>query len=160
MSDPKILQALHDSAQQLVDELARLPAEAALWRPGEKEWSQHETLTHIWIADHYIFWPRLQAMAERDNPPLPVMDEVALQQREWSPDRPRDDLLAGFLADRAAELDLLREHPWDRPGVHGALGPINMGWVAHYALNHTWEHLSQMMRVRLLYAVRGPGRAA
>jgi hypothetical protein len=160
MPNTRILTALRQSADDLAAEVARLPAEAALWRPGDGEWSQHETLTHIWIADHFVFLPRLQAMAGQENPALPVVDEVALQRAHWDPGRSRDDLLAGFLADREAELALLRAHPWDRPGVHGALGPITMGWVAQYALGHTWEHLSQMLRVRLFYAVRGPGRSA
>jgi hypothetical protein len=155
-----ILTALRQSADEVRREVERLPAEAALWRPGEGEWSQHETLTHLWIADHFIFLPRLQAMARQENPPLPVIDEVALQRAHWDAARPRDDLLAGFLADRRAELALLEAHPWDRPGVHGALGPISIGWVAQYAMGHTWEHLSQMLRVRLYYTVRGPGRAA
>lgn len=155
-----ILAALRQSADDLAREVARLPAEAALWRPAEGEWSQHETLTHLWIAEHFIFLPRLQAMAARDNPPLPVVDEAALQRGEWDPGRPRDDLLASFLADRRAELALLPAHSWDRPGLHAALGQISMGWVAQYALGHTWEHLSQMLKVRLYYAARGPGRAA
>jgi hypothetical protein len=149
-----ILAALRQSADELAQEVARLPADAALWRPGEKEWSQHETLTHLWIADHYVFLPRLQAMAAQDNPLLPVIDEVALQREQWNPERPRDDLLRGFLADRQAEMALLEAQPWERPGVHERLGPISIGWVAQYALGHTWEHLSQMLRVRLAYAVR------
>jgi hypothetical protein len=49
---------------------------------------------------------------------------------------------------------LLEAQPWERPGVHERLGPISVGWVAQYAMGHTWEHLSQMLRVRLNYAVR------
>jgi hypothetical protein len=149
-----ILAALRQSADELAREVARLPAEAALWRPGEGEWSQHETLTHLWIADRFVFLPRLQAMAGQDNPLLPVIDEVALQREHWNPERPREDLLAGFQADRQAELALLEAQPWERPGVHEKLGPISMGWVAQYAMGHTWEHLSQMLRVRLYHAVR------
>jgi hypothetical protein len=149
-----ILAALRQSTDELAREVARLPAEAALWRTDAREWSQHETLTHLWIADHFIFLPRLEAMAEQDNPLLRVIDEVALQREHWNPERPREDLLAGFLADRQAELALLEAQSWERPGVHERLGPISMGWVAQYAMGHTWEHLSQMLRVRLSYAVR------
>jgi hypothetical protein len=156
MEEKQILHALHSSADQLALEIIRLPAEAALWRRKEGEWSQHETLTHIWIADHFVFLPRLRAMATQANPDLPVIDEVAYQQREWNPDRPREELLKAFLADRVAEIDLLKAHSWDRPGVHGALGPITMGWVAQYALAHTWEHISQATRARLFYEIRKP----
>ena len=63
----------------------------ALWKPSDKDWSQHEVLTHIWIGDHFVFLPRLRAIAEQDRPPLPLVDEVALQQAEWRADRSRDD---------------------------------------------------------------------
>jgi len=158
MDEKRIINALKNSADEVALEIARLPAEAALWRDKEGEWSQHEVLTHLWITDHFIFLPRLRAMATQQNPPLPVIDEAALQKSEWNPDRPRDELLKDFLLDRGAEIDLLKAHNWDRPGVHGVHGPITMGWVGQYALSHTWEHLSQLTRVRLYYTVRGPGR--
>jgi hypothetical protein len=148
-----ILIALRGSADDLAREVERLPAEAALWKPAPEEWSQHECLTHLWIADHYVFLPRLQKMRDEDNPFLPVIDEVALQKQEWDAGRSRDDLLAGFRADRQAELDLLAMADWDRPGTHGSLGPISIGWVAQYALGHTWEHMSQVVRVRLRHEI-------
>ncbi len=148
-----ILSALRTSAADLTQEVQRLPAEGALWRAGEGEWSQHECLTHMWISEHFVFLPRLRAMASEDNPRLPLVDEVALQKQQWSPDRTRDDLLAAYLADRQAELELLEKVDWSRPGVHETNGPLDIAWVAHYALGHTWEHMSQMVRVRLRYAL-------
>ena len=148
-----ILSALRTSAADLTQEVQRLPAEGALWRSAETEWSQHECLTHLWIAEHFVFLPRLRAMAAEDNPFLPLVDEVAIQKQQWSPDRSRDDLVAGFLADRQAELELLEKADWSRPGVHETMGPIDMAWVAQYAMGHTWEHMSQMVRVRLRYGL-------
>lgn len=160
MNEKQIIIALKNSGEELAQEIARLPADAALWRPGDGEWSQHEVLTHIWIADHFAFLPRLRAIATQDNPPLPVIDETALQQSEWNPDRPRQAVLDAFLADRGAEIDLLKAHNWERTGVHGALGPITLGWIAQYALAHTWEHLYQARRVRLVYEAVHRGQPA
>lgn len=154
-----ILSGLQATADDLTREVARLPAAGALWKPSDKDWSQHEVLTHIWIGDHFVFLPRLRAIATQDRPPLPLVDEVALQQAEWRADRSREDLLAAFQADRQAELALLATADWDRQGVHATLGPISLGWVAQYALGHTWEHMSQMLRVRLQHLVRGPQAA-
>ncbi|MEP7357042.1 MAG: DinB family protein [Anaerolineales bacterium] len=155
MNQPEeIMHGLEVGAAELAREIARLPEEAALWRPGEGEWSQHEALTHIWIAEHYVFLPRITAMAQQDNPFLPVVDETALQRSEWRAEQPRAELLAAFQADRQAELALLAASDWDRPGVHETNGPISIGWVAAYAMGHTWEHLSQMLRVRLRHALR------
>ena len=145
------LTALRASDDELARELERLPVDQMVWRPAEGEWSQHECLTHIQIVERHIFLPRVQAMATQDNPPLPVIDERALMQAQWNPGRPRAGLLADFLAARQEEIALLEEHDWARPGVHATRGPISLGWIAHYALAHTWEHLSQMMRVRLSY---------
>jgi hypothetical protein len=146
-----ILTTLRFSADELTRELDRLPAEAATWRHAEGEWSQHECLTHIQLCERHIFLPRLQAMATQPNPTLPLVDEVALQQEQWDPQRPRAELLADYTAARQAEIDLLEKHDWARPGQHPLRGSISMGWMANYAMAHTLEHLSQMMRVRLYY---------
>jgi len=152
----QIRRAMEAGAAELAREIERLPEQDALWRPGEADWSQLEVLTHLWIAEHFVFLPRLRAMAQDDNPFLPLVDEDALMRTEWRPERPRADLLAAFMADHEAELVLLAETDWDRPGVHETNGPISIGWVAQYAMGHTWEHLSQMLRVRLRHELRRP----
>ena len=152
-----ILQALRASAEELTREIDRLPEDVTTWRPAEGEWSQHECLTHLWICEQHIFLPRMRRIVAEDNPALPLVDEVALMQREWNPRRPRAELLREFLADRADEMALLEPADWSRPGAHATRGPITLGWVVDYALAHTFEHMSQMMRVRLNYETRaGP----
>lgn len=148
------LTALRASADELARELDRLPGEAALWRAADSEWSQHECLMHLLICEHHIFLPRLKAMATLDNPHLPLVDEAALMKAEWNPERPRSDMLAEFMVYRHDEYEILEQADWARPGVHAARGPVTLGWMAHYTLAHTYEHLSQMMRVRLYHAVR------
>lgn len=152
--DHSVLTALRFSADELTRELERLPAEAATWRPAESEWSQHECLTHLQICERHIFLPRIQAMAMQDNPALPWVDETALQREQWNPQRPRAELLADYLAARQAEIELLEQHDWSRPGQHPRRGRISIGWIANYAMAHTLEHLSQMTRVRLYYETR------
>jgi hypothetical protein len=147
-----VVHALRASADDLARELDRLPAEAATWRPADGEWSQLECLKHLQVVERHIFLPRLRAMAAQDNPFLPVIDEKELMEKSAATSRA--DLLADLLDARKEEIALLEKHDWSRPGVHQARGPISMGWTAHYALGHTWEHLSQMMRVRLNYETR------
>jgi hypothetical protein len=157
MDEQTIWNALQTSADDLARELERLPEAAATWRAAEGAWSQHECLTHLQICERHIFLPRLRAIAHQDNPRLPVVDEGALMQAEWNPQHPRAALLDDFRAARREELALLEQHGWSRQGVHETRGPISSAWVAAYALAHTWEHLSQMMRVRLYYETRQPG---
>lgn len=147
-----LLQSLRASADDLARELDCLPEEAATWRPAEGEWSQLECLKHTQLVERHIFLVRLRAMAQQDNPPLPVIDENELMQK--AAPASRADLLTDFLAARKEEISLLETRDWSRPGVHAVRGPISIGWIANYALGHTWEHLSQMMRVRLNYETR------
>ena len=147
-----VLHALRVSADDLARELDRLPTEAAAWRPAENEWSQLECLRHLQVTERHIFLVCLRAMAVQDNPPLPVLDYDELMGKSLS--NSRAELLADFRGARDEEIALLEVNDWSRPGVHATRGPISMGWTAHYALNHTWEHLSQMMRVRLSYETR------
>jgi len=148
------LTALRASADELARELDRLPADQTDWKFAETEWSQRECLLHMAVVERHIFLPRLRRIAGEDRPLLPVVDEVELLKKEQAQPRSRAQLLADFLADREAEIAVLEKADWSRPGVHAARGPITLGWVADYALGHTYEHLSQMMRVRLSYETR------
>jgi hypothetical protein len=151
-----IMAGLQAAADELAREVARLPEAATLWKPNANEWCQHEVLTHIWGGDRYVYLLQLRAIAAA-NPPLPAEIDAEAQQRPgWDPSRPRADLLAACLADRQSALALLATTDWER---RYADWPITLGWVAQSMLGHSWEHTSQMLRVRLQYELHGPGAA-
>lgn len=144
------LRLLRRSAHDLAGEIAQTPAAAGLWRPAESEWSVHETLTHLRDAERQIFLPRLRRVCAQQQPDLPAFDEGAYHKAHWDPAEPLDQILADFLADRGAEVALLEAAAdWGRLGRHQTRGPVSLAWLAEYALGHTWEHLAQIMRVRL-----------
>jgi uncharacterized damage-inducible protein DinB len=149
------LRLLRRSAHDLAREIEAMPQAAALWRPAEGEWSVHETLTHLWIAERFIFLPRLQRVAAEERPALPLVDEAAHHRRLWKAETPLADLLADFVTDRAQEVVVLeRTADWSRIGVHEVRGPVSLAWLAEYTIGHTWEHLAQIMRARLAYHTR------
>lgn len=146
---------LRRGAHALSQEIAQLPGEAALWRPAEGEWSVHEALTHLRDAERQIFLWRLQRVIEADQPLLPLFDEAAYHRAHWDAAEPLANLLADLVADRAAEVALLERAPdWGRVGLHETRGPVTLAWLAEYTIAHTWEHLSQIVRVRLAWEVR------
>jgi hypothetical protein len=151
LPDTYILRLLRLQSHALSHEIGLMPADAVLWKPAATEWSVHETLTHIRNIEREVFRFRLTQTATRDNPPLPFFDEVTYHKTHWSPDEPIQNILAEFVADRAAEVALLQTADWSRTGNHETRGPISLDWQANYIVNHTWEHLSQIMRVRLNY---------
>jgi hypothetical protein len=152
--DTYTLRLLRAQSHQVAQEINTLPADAVLWKPAPEEWSAHETLTHLRDAERQIFRVRIERMAGEDNPHLPAFDEVNYHKEHWNPDEPIQAILADFVADRAAEVAVLEAADWSRPGVHAVRGPIDLNWQANYVLAHTWEHLSQIMRVRLSYLTR------
>jgi len=148
------LRLLRAQAHQLSHELALMPAEAMLWKPAPEEWSVHECLTHLRDIERQVFLVRITRVIKEDTPHLPFFDEAAYHKEHWNPDEPIQNILADFVAARAAEVSLLESADWSRTGVHATRGPISLGWLADYTAGHSWEHLSQIMRVRLYHATK------
>jgi hypothetical protein len=154
LPDAHTLRLLRAQSHYLTHEIGLMPAEALLWRPAENEWSVQECLTHIRDVERQAFLVRITRVATEDNPPLYYFDEVGYHKDHWNPDEPVQTLLADFVNDRAQEVAHLQQADWSRTGNHETRGPLTLDWLATYALNHTWEHLSQIMRVRLNYIAR------
>ena len=149
-----ILRLLRSQAHQLAHEVNLVPADAVLWKPEPAEWSVHECLTHLRDAERHIFLARITRFVKENNPSLSSFDEAAHHKKHWNPGEPIQKILTDFVEDRAAEVGLLQSSDWSRTAVHAVRGPITLGWQADYVLGHTWEHLSQIMRVRLDYATK------
>ena len=149
--DAYLLRILRTQPHQLVHEVNLMPAEDWLWKAGPTEWSVHECLAHVRDIERLAFLPRISRVAKEDRPAIRFFDEVAYHKEHWSPEEPLQDILAGFVADRAAIVSILETSDWSRTGVHETRGPLTLDWLANYTVNHLWEHLSQIMRVRLNY---------
>ena len=152
--DSYTLRILRAQAHQATREINLTPVEAARWKPKPDEWSAHECLTHLRDIERNVFRLRMERIVNEDNPTLVFFDEAAYQKEHWTPDESIQDILADFVADRAAEVALLENADWSRTAVHPVRGSITLNWLADYTLGHTWEHLSQIMRVRLAYTTR------
>jgi hypothetical protein len=151
-----ILRSLRHSAHDLVREVGKMPAEAPLWQPKEGEWSVHECLTHLRDVERQVFLERIRRTLREDRPRLEFFDEVTYHREHWNEAEPLQSILADFTSARAELVNLLAEAPdWTRVGLHATRGPITLEWQAEYALQHTWEHTSQLMRVRLAREVSG-----
>ena len=151
------LRLLRHSAHDLVREVGLMPAAGHLWRPAEAEWSLHECLTHLRVVEREVFLLRVRRTATEARPSFEIFDEVTYQKEHWKPDESVDALLGGFVQARAEMVNILAAADWSRLGVHATRGPISLEWQADYALGHTWEHMSQIMRVRLNYELNARG---
>jgi hypothetical protein len=145
------LDILREQSKQVVHEVGLMPNEALLWRPAEGEWSVQECLAHIRNIERQVFLVRISKVVKESNPFLPNFDEFAYHREHWRADEPVAEIMPDFLAARAELVGLLETTDWARTGTHEERGPLSLDWLATYASNHTWEHLSQLMRVRLNY---------
>jgi len=142
---------LREQGQQLTHEVGLMPANALLWRPAEGEWSVQECLTHIRNIERQVFLVRIGRIVREREPFLPNFDVSAYHREHWRADEPVSEILPDFLGARAELVALLETADWARMGTRDGRGPIDLDWMAAFATNHVWEHMSQLMRVRLNY---------
>jgi hypothetical protein len=154
LPDTYVLRLLRAQSHALTHEIGLTPADARLWKAAPEEWSVQECLAHIRNIERQVFRVRITRVVQEERPALPNFDENAYHREHYDAAEPVESLLAEFIADRAAEVALLESADWGRTGIHETRGPLTLDWLATYAVNHTWEHLSQIMRVRLNYQVR------
>lgn len=144
------LRLLKQSCDDLAREVGLTPPEARLWRTKPGEWSLHECLAHLRDIECLVFLPRIRRMIAEERPRMANFDEVTYHREHWNAEEPADAILDQYVSARNEIVELMAGAPdWGRQGVHEVRGPITIGWQAEYALGHTWEHLSQIMRVRL-----------
>jgi hypothetical protein len=146
--DNYTLRLLRAQSHQLTHEVNAIPEDMANWKPAENEWSAWECMLHIAMAERHVFLLRIKRIVEEDNPQLAIFDEGEQMKQQATSKVTLQQLLADFVDARAQEVALLENADWSRTGQHPMRGSISAQWLAEYALGHTWEHLSQMMRVR------------
>ena len=146
--DTYVLRMLRAQSHQLTHEVNQFNNDTAMWKPAETEWSAWECMLHIVSAERNVFLLRIKRMIEEDNPNLVLFDEAEYMKQQGNSKASIEQLLADFVEARAQEVALLENADWSRTGQHPTRDAITVQWIAEYAMGHTMEHLSQMMRVR------------
>lgn len=133
---------------ELLAGLARIPglvAEAAESAPPPPagEWSPREVVCHLVAVETEAWHLRLDLLWERDDEPAWAWTEPG----PW--DGPGSETLAGaldaFATRRAATLDRLARLDaagWQRTGIHGTYGRMDVAALMRLALDHDREHLA------------------
>ncbi len=142
--------------------LAGLDPADLSWRPAPDRWSVREVLTHLEDIDRSLMLPRVRAVVEQDNPPVPAYDVDAVPLPEGGLGLAA---LEGFLAARHASLQYLESvaaESLPRTAVHARAGSITLSEILHHWAFHDLGHIRQI--AELVRAVRyhprmGPFRA-
>jgi hypothetical protein len=159
MSEPTQLPAeqiadlLAASARIVEAEMAALGSDGG-WRPTPGEWSANECVGHLIEAERRGFAGRVQAILAADRPDiavdLEVWDPPAVAEARRDHERSGSDLVAEFVALRAAGVALVRGlEPGDlaRIGVHPHVGPLRVAEVIAEWVHHDRNHIRQLLEV-------------
>ncbi|NNF29003.1 MAG: DinB family protein [Gemmatimonadetes bacterium] len=117
---------------------------------GPDTFSSFDVVAHLADLESTDWVSRIRVILEGGEKPFEPVDRFAF--REWSEGLPLEDVLAVFGERRQENLrtvdSLLGEAPdFSRPGLHPALGPVDLGQLISAWVVHDLTHVAQIARV-------------
>jgi hypothetical protein len=143
-----LIRRYEDGPRKLRAALARVPAEAMQWRPGEGKWSAHEVGIHCADSETNAA-ARIRFLATEKDPLIQGYDEADWARKLDYHALPLEPALAAVDAVRANTAALLRRLPesvWSNEGRHSHSGKFSgERWLEVYA-EHLEKHSRQVER--------------
>ena len=153
MESKDSLTVQRETANQLAELIAGIPAEKLCQRPAADKWSVAEILAHLSEAEIGTSW-RYRQMIEHDRAPLSSYDQDLWESLGGYASRDADNSLHLFRLLREANLrmfDQLSPGQWRRHGIHAERGPMSVADLARQVAGHDINHLEQVRKVVAQY---------
>jgi hypothetical protein len=118
------------------------------WQPSPDRWSISMVLAHLADVELNGFVSRFRAIAEQDNPHLPVYDQLVLFRSDRKFDGRAE--LSTFEQERKDTLAWLKTLPdsvGSRTGRHEELGVISFSELLHEFAFHDLGHIRQIVEL-------------
>ncbi len=147
-------QILRQTPDLLRSLLANVTGEDLDWRPSPDRWSISMVLAHLADVDRNSMISRFHAIAEQNNPLLPVYDQLQLFHSGKKFDGLQE--LASFGLERRKMLSWLETVPasiGSRTGRHEQLGVITFTELLNEFLFHDLGHIRQVIELYRSHAV-------
>jgi len=145
--DPRTVQ--HETAGQLAELIAGVPAENLYKRPAPDKWSVAEILAHLSEAEIGSSW-RYRQMIEHDGSVLLSYDQDLWESLGAYSSRDAKKSLQLFQLLREANLqmfDRLSPEQWQRYGMHIERGRMSVGDLARLVAGHDINHIEQIRKI-------------
>ncbi len=143
-----LIRRYEEGPRKLRAALAKVPAEAMQWRPGEGKWSAHEVAIHCADSETNAA-ARIRFLATEPDPMIQGYDEADWARKLDYHALPIELALATVDAVRANTAALLRRLPektWTNEGRHTQSGKFSgQRWLEVYA-EHLEKHSRQVER--------------
>ena len=145
LGERRVIDVLAATPGEIRSLIAGLTADELRRRPTPGEWSITEQIGHLW-DDEVLYGFRARAILAEDEPLL-----IGTNQDRWNalPKPPLPDVLAAYVALRAANLALLHGIPdteWDKAGIHQERGRTTFRLLWETVAGHGLAHLQQLQR--------------
>jgi hypothetical protein len=128
--------------------LANATADDLDWQPSPDRWSISMVLAHLAEVELNGFVSRFRAIAEQDNPSLPVYDQLALFRSGKKFDgRAELDTFEQERKDILAWMKTLPDSVGARTGRHEELGVISFSELVHEFAFHDLGHIRQIIEL-------------
>jgi hypothetical protein len=146
---PAALDVLAATPTTLRSLLAGLPDEITT-APGSEGWSARDVVAHVLSLNGPALVDRVRLIVERDDPPIPNVDEQETLERSGLRGRPLKALLEEFTRQRGGAvtwLRVLQPESLARTGRHSAAGPVAAADIIHHVAWHDLLHVEQVCRL-------------
>jgi DinB superfamily len=148
----KLIERIEESGKDLLAYLSQLTDEELYRVPAPDEWSIHAVLAHLRDTEQQVFLKRTKRILGAAQPPsVENFDQVQWNRDHYSPEEPRQKIIAEFRAARRGLLRLLRkttDKDWSRWAVHPEYGRISIEYLATHDYSHTLDHLHPLLEMR------------
>ncbi|MBN1564895.1 MAG: HAD-IA family hydrolase [Anaerolineae bacterium] len=142
----QIAPRLSGNLAALLSMVRETPPHVWQMRPDEAEWSPIEVLCHLGEAERDVQRPRLQLIAQADNPFLSQPKEPPRPASRICPEKAWHVALE-FARERQQTIDFLtalESDAWVRPARHYIFGPTTLLEVANFLAQHDRLHMMQL----------------
>jgi hypothetical protein len=115
--------------------------------PGPEGWSPRDVLAHVLSLNAPALVDRLRIILERDEPPIPNIDEEATLERSGLRMKSVKVLLDEFTRQRAGAVTWLRSlqpESLRRTGQHSVAGTVSAAEIVHHVAWHDLLHVRQV----------------
>jgi hypothetical protein len=144
-----IIEAYHNSYQQLVSALTGFPREMWQFRPSPDRWTIHEIVVHITDSEVNSYVRCRRLLAEPGSTVLGYDENIWAQNLHYH-QQSVDDALALFRLLRLASYQLIQEvqePAWENRVYHSENGWMTLeDWLDTYS-RHVQDHIAQMQLV-------------
>ncbi len=148
----QIVEYLDRSFFAFADSAKALSAAELAYQPNGG-WTTHQILSHVMEVETLAFLPRLKLALTQNGAPSSVYSPEEWLNQRYRTDAKVTQMLAQIRTARRSMIKMLStcsKSDWQSYVVHPRYGNLTVEYIASHAVDHMYEHLTDLWRARTL----------